>query len=58
MEADREERKKETDTGFASQKARYIQAAMCTMEHQWEPAVQHKELSSVLCDDLEVQDGG
>ena len=45
MEVDREERKKETDIGFASQKARYIHTATCIMEHQWEPAVQHKELT-------------
>ena len=28
-------------------------ATMCKIESQWEAAVQHRELSSVFCDDLE-----
>ena len=31
---------------------------LCKIASQWEPAVQHRELSSVLCDDLDGQDGG
>ena len=30
---------------------------MCETDSEWEPAVQHRELSSVLCDDLEEWDG-
>ena len=30
----------------------------CKTGSQWEPAVKHRELSSVLCDDLEGQDEG
>ena len=26
---------------------------MCRIDSQWEHAIKHKELSSVLCDDLE-----
>ena len=31
---------------------------MCKIDSQWEPAVQHTELSSVLCDNLHGQDEG
>ena len=31
----------------------YIYTAVCETDSEWEPAVQHRELSSVLCDDLE-----
>ena len=31
---------------------------MCKIDSEWEPAVQHRELSSVLCDDLDRWDGG
>ena len=30
---------------------------MCTIAIWWEAAVQHRKLSSVLCDDLERWDG-
>ena len=30
---------------------------MCKIDGQWEAAVEHRELSSVLCDDLERWDG-
>ena len=30
---------------------------MCKTDSQWVPAVYHRELSSVLCDDLEGWDG-
>ena len=32
--------------------------AMCKKDSWWEAAVQHRELSSVLCGDLEGRDGG
>ena len=31
---------------------------MCKIDSQWEPAVYHRELSSMLCDDLRGWDGG
>ena len=31
--------------------------AMCKTDSQWEPAVEFRELSSVLCDDLDRRDG-
>ena len=31
---------------------------MCKIESQWEASVQHRELSLVLCDDLEGWDWG
>ena len=31
---------------------------MCKLDSQWEPAVWHRELGSVLCDDLVAWDGG
>ena len=30
-----------------------LHTTMCEIDSQWEPAVQHRELSSGLCDDLE-----
>lgn len=30
---------------------------MCKTDSQWDPAVQHRELSSVLCNDCEEEDG-
>ena len=32
--------------------------AMCEKDSSWEAAIQHRELSSVLCDDLEGWDEG
>ena len=32
--------------------------AMCKTDSQWEAAVQHREISSVLCGDLDGWDGG
>ena len=32
--------------------------AMCKKDSWWEAAVQHRELSSVLCDDVEGWDEG
>ena len=31
---------------------------MCKIESSWEAATEHKNLNSVLCDDLESWDGG
>ena len=31
---------------------------MCKIDSWWEAAVEHRELNSVLCDDLEGRDGG
>ena len=36
----------------------HIHTTMCKIDSQWEPAVQHRELSSLLCDDLDGWDGG
>ena len=36
----------------------HIHTTMCKIASEWEVAVYHRELSLVLCDDLEVWDGG
>ena len=35
-----------------------MHTTMCKIDSQWEAAIKHRELSSVLCDDLEGWDGG
>ena len=35
-----------------------IYTTMCKIDSWWEAALQHSELSSVLCEDLEGWDGG
>ena len=34
-----------------------MRSTTCTTESQWEAAVQHREITSVLCNDLEGWDG-
>ena len=36
----------------------YIYMTMCKIDSYWESALQHRELSSILCDDLVGWDGG
>ena len=38
--------------------SRDIYTIMCEMDNEWEPAVQHRELSLVLCGDLHECAGG
>jgi len=44
--------------GPIESKHRHIHATMCKIDSWWEAAVQHRELSSVFCDDLEGWDRG
>ena len=44
--------------GPIESKHRHIHATMRKIDSWWEAAVQHRELSSVFCDDLEGWDRG